>query len=309
MRQLTVLAILVCALPLFATEPNPSKKQMDLVDQLLTLTGVEKLSHGILDYYVDETYKQEAAAAEGDPLALEDAKKDAARLRELLGKLNLTQLMHDATARVYSRHLSEADLEGLVAFYKTPAAQHYVAALPEMSRESMQAGGENIGPKLLEVIQQVAREREERHPWDRTMKDIRTIATAIEAYETDFEKYPQESELKKVLVPTYIKEFPEKDGWGTAYSYTVSQDAQHYRIASAGSDGVFAWDTRKIMLPETKDPNKEPKESKGPKYSEDLADDIIYQDGEMIQIPAVVKPRPRASAEPHDGAGVPAPRP
>jgi hypothetical protein len=305
MRQFAVVALLVCALPLFATEPNPSKKQLELVDQLLTLTGAEKLSHGILDYYVDEMYKQEVAAADGDPLALEDAKKDVARLRELLGKVNLTQLVHDATARVYSKHLSETDLEALVAFYKTPAAQHYVAALPEISREAMQSGADNIGPKLLEVIQQVARERDERHPWDRTMKDIRSIATAAEAYETDFDKYPQESELKKVLVPTYIKELPEKDGWGTAYSYTVSEDAQHYRIASAGSDGVFAWDTRKIVLVDT----KEPKEAKGPKYSEDLADNIIYQDGEMIQVPAVLKPRPRANAEPHDGAAAPAPRP
>ncbi|HEX7190580.1 MAG TPA: DUF2059 domain-containing protein [Thermoanaerobaculia bacterium] len=301
MRQVIVVALLVCALPLFGTEPNPSKKQADLIGQLIWLTSSEKTSHAVLDYYVDEMYKQEVAAANGDPLALEDAKKDAARMRELIGQLNITDLAREETARIYAKYLNEADLEALVAFYKTAAAQKYVGALPQISQEVMKVGADKIGPKLMEIFQQVAREREERHPWVRTMRDIRILATAVEAYETDTDKYPQESELKKVLVPTYIKELPEKDGWGNAYSYTVSPDGKHYRIASAGSDGVFSWDTRKIVTVEAKEP----------KYSEDLADDIIYQDGEMLQVPAVTKPRshPQTNAAPPDAAPVPAPHP
>lgn len=293
MRQLTAVALLVCALPLFATDPNPSKKQSELIDQLLVLTGAEKTSHAILDYYVDEMYKQEAALANGDPAALDDAKKDAARLRELLGQLNLVAIEHDATAHVYAKYLNEADLEALVTFYKSPAGQKYVAALPEISQEAMKAGADQLGPKIIAIVQQVAQEREQRHPWERTMRDIRTLATAVEAYATDENKYPQESELKKVLVPTYLKEMPEKDGWGSAYFYTASPDGAHYRIASAGSDSVFSWDTRNIG----KD------ESKEPKYSDDLGEDIIYQDGEFVQEPAVVKPKTHASAAP------PAPRP
>jgi len=299
MRQLTALALLVCALPLFATEPNPSKKQIDLIDQLLGLLGTEKTSHAVLDYFVDESYKQEVAQADGDPLALDDAKKDTARLRELLGQLNLTALLHDATVHTYAKYLSESDLEALVTFYKTPAAQHYITALPEISQEAMKAGSDQIGPKLLDVMQKVAAEREQRHPWRRTMSDIRTIATAVEAYETDTNKYPQESELKKVLVPTYLKELPEKDGWGNAYFYTVSPDGQHYRIASAGSDNSFGWDTRKLTLTETKEP----------KYSDDMGEDIIYQDGEFLQVPALTKPKPSASAAPRDAAPAPAPHP
>jgi len=297
MRQFTAVALLVCALPLFATEANPSKKQVELIDQLLSLLGTEKLSHAVLDYFVDESYKQEVAQADGDPLALDDAKKDSARLRELLGQINLTALQHDATVKTYAKYLSESDLEALVAFYKTPAAQHYITALPDMSQEAMKAGADQIGPKVMEVVQKVAQEREQRHPWQRTMRDIRSIATAVEAYATDENKYPQESDLKKVIVPTYIKELPEKDGWGNAYSYTVSPDGQHYRIASAGSDSVFAWDTRKITLTEAKEP----------KYSEDLGEDIIYQDGEFVQEPAVTKPKPAANAAPRDGAPAPVP--
>lgn len=298
MRQTITVALLVCALPLFATEPNPSKRQSELVDQLLALVGTEKTAHAVIDYFVEDSYKREVAQANGDPAAIEDAKVDAARTRELLAQLNFTAIQHEVTAHTYAKYLTEADLEALVAFYKTPAAQKYIAALPEMTKEAMKAGEERIGPKLLAVMQQVAQEREQRHPWQRTMKDMRMIATAVEAYATDENKYPPESQLKKLLVPTYIKELPEKDGWGNAYSYTASPDGEHYRIASAGSDSVFSWDTRTIG-----------KEAKEMKYSDDLAEDIIYQDGEFIQAPSATKPKPRASAAPHGGVMFPAPHP
>lgn len=298
MRQLTAVALLVCAFPLFATDPNPSKRQAELIDQLLALSGGEKTSHAILDYYVEEMYKMEVAQANGDPAAIDDAKKDSARLRELLGQLNITAIQHDATARVYAKYLSEADLEALVAFYKTPAAQKFIAALPEISQEAMKAGAEQLGPKIIAIVAQVEQEREQRHPWVKTSRDIRSLATAVEAYQIDNDKYPPESDLKKALVPTYIKELPEKDGWGNAYVYTASPEGDHYRIASAGSDGVFAWDTRNIGKSDTK----------GTKYSDDLADDIIYQDGEFLQEPAVMKPKPSPASAAQPGAA-PAPRP
>lgn len=300
MRRSLAFALAVCALPLFATEPNPSKKQAELVDQLIALTGASKTSHAMLDYFVDEMYKQQVAQADGDPAALEDAKKDAARTRELMANLDLVKLQRESTTRIYSKYLTEADLENLVAFYKTPAAQKYIAALPELSREAMQAGAEKLGPQLEAIMRQVQEEHALRHPWERTMRDIRSIATAAEAYETDEEKYPPASELKKLLEPTYIKELPAKDPWGNAYFYIASDDGAHYRIASAGSDGVFDWDTRKISATAPKDV----------KYTEHLEDDIIYQDGALIQAPAVAMPRmPKASAARPDGAAAPAPRP
>ena len=301
-RWFPLLLIVSLALPSMATQPNPSKKQAELIEQLLQLTGTEKTSHAVLDYYADEIYQSEVASADGDPAAIEDAKKDAARLRELLGKLNVIEMQREISVRIYSKYLSEEDLENLVAFYKTKAAQKYIAVLPELSKEAMQQGAEKLGPQLMAIMQQVQEEREQRHPWKRTMSDIRTIATAVEAYGTDEEKYPPDSELKKVLEPTYIKELPAKDGWGNAYFYMASPDGTHYRIASAGSDGVFEWDTRKISTAEVKEP----------KYSESLADDIIYQDGMMVQVPAITKPRERklpANAAQPAAAPAPAPRP
>jgi len=77
----------------------------------------------------------------------------------------------------------------------------------------------------------------------RTMADLRTIATAIMSYNTDFQFYPksvtgQMSNLNSYLTPTYIQVIPDRDGWSNPmYVLTDTQGVQ-YTIYSMGKDGV-----------------------------------------------------------------------
>ena len=87
------------------------------------------------------------------------------------------------------------------------------------------------------------------------------------------------SGLKDLLEPIYIKTMPTKDAWGNEFAYIGSADGNYYRIVSAGADGIFEWDSRKIVL-----------EERVVRYSENLKDDIIYADGDWVQMPAVAKP-------------------
>src|SRR5437763_3107028 len=102
-------------------------------------------------------------------------------------------------------------------------------------------------PNLLTAMQ--------RSKQKRTMADMRTIATAWEARATDLNKYnaagalsmPSKTagldNLTTYLSPTYVKTFPQKDGWGNQWGFYVDQDwgsataAQVYAIASGGKDG------------------------------------------------------------------------
>ena len=114
---------------------------------------------------------------------------------------------------------------------------------------------------------------------------MRTIATAVEAYATDYdETYPagDYAALEKVLVPTYIKTMPEKDMWGHPYAYVVSDDHKHYRIVSGGADTNFEWDSLRIVA-DAKDADV--------KYRDRLEDDLIYADGSFLQLPAQAKPK------------------
>src|SRR5256886_12883590 len=88
----------------------------------------------------------------------------------------------------------------------------------------------------------------------RTMADMRTIATAWEARATDINRYnaagvtvPTASvtiaNLTTFLSPTYVKTFPQRDGWGTNWGLAADQafgtgtPAQIYVIISYGKDG------------------------------------------------------------------------
>jgi type II secretory pathway pseudopilin PulG len=97
----------------------------------------------------------------------------------------------------------------------------------------------------------------------RTMADMRTISAAWEARATDLNSYTVDpdrrdsaakdlsdfsklhrvssADLKRALVPKYLKEFPARDGWGNEIEfrtgdYRSKADAQLYVIRSLGSD-------------------------------------------------------------------------
>ncbi len=102
-------------------------------------------------------------------------------------------------------------------------------------------------PSLLTAMQ--------RSKQKRTMADMRTIATAWEARATDINRYnaagvtvPTASvtigNLTTFLSPTYVKTFPQRDGWGVNWGLAADQawgigtPAQIYVIISYGKDGA-----------------------------------------------------------------------
>lgn len=91
-------------------------------------------------------------------------------------------------------------------------------------------------PNLLNAI--------DRGKQKRTMADMRTIGTAVEAYAVDNNTYPQfaEGDISATvgqdadwLEPIYIKAVPENDGWNNPMQY-VSADGGEYTIGSGGKD-------------------------------------------------------------------------
>jgi general secretion pathway protein G len=69
----------------------------------------------------------------------------------------------------------------------------------------------------------------------RTMSDMRTIGTAVEAYAVDHSFYPiatTVTEMKNSLDGPYIKSAPPRDGWGTAFE--VTSTSTDYSLVSWG---------------------------------------------------------------------------
>jgi type II secretion system protein G len=103
-------------------------------------------------------------------------------------------------------------------------------------------------PNLLTAMQ--------RSKQKRTMADMRSIATAWEARATDVNKYNAAgyaylatdmpyATLTDILTPTYIRQLPENDGWGTPWKFSSTSSGtasalnhQQYQIVSYGRNGA-----------------------------------------------------------------------
>jgi general secretion pathway protein G len=83
----------------------------------------------------------------------------------------------------------------------------------------------------------------------RSMADLRTVGTAVEAYAVDMAFYPTFHEGAGApfdpawftfLEPTYVKTVPRNDGWRTAFN--AASESRFYTLGSAARDKVFEHD-------------------------------------------------------------------
>jgi type II secretory pathway pseudopilin PulG len=126
-------------------------------------------------------------------------------------------------------------------------------------------------PNLLTAMQ--------RSKQKRTMADIRSVASAIEAYNVDHKTFPSgndSSALEAALVPQYIRVMPRIDGWGHTWRYECvpregMQTCQSYAFGSGGKDGAFQLDSLSSYKPETATTN--------------FDCDIIFANGAFVQYP------------------------
>jgi general secretion pathway protein G len=103
----------------------------------------------------------------------------------------------------------------------------------------------------------------------RSMADMRSVSTAIEAYAVDNGEYPSSltsiEELEPYVVPIYLRQLPRVDGWETPFQLWTSEDGMAYQIVSLGKDG------------------KQGAQNGGP--TESFNDDIVYRNGTFRQWP------------------------
>lgn len=114
----------------------------------------------------------------------------------------------------------------------------------------------------------------------RTAADMRSIASALEAYATDNNKYPPGSsaaDLTSALTPLYIKTLPGLDGWANPIRYECwpAGECASYALASAGADKVFEHDSLQAYTAGTKTTN--------------FNNDLVFANGQFVQYPEGVQ--------------------
>ena len=127
----------------------------------------------------------------------------------------------------------------------------------------------------------------ERNRRNRTMADMRSIATALEARATDFKSFTMgpvrrlppgtfhrvpQVEVERALIPVYVRKLPRLDGWGQPIrvyvgGYDQKGRAQDYLVRSFGSDRRA--DTSRYVLGITTS----------------MQEDVIFSNGSFIRRP------------------------
>ena len=108
----------------------------------------------------------------------------------------------------------------------------------------------------------------------RSMADMRTMGTAIEAYAVDMAFYPNSGGEVDVadgfqvnLEPTYVKTVPRNDGWRMAF--LVESESRFYTLGCAARDRVFEGALAAYAA----------------RVTTDMDCDIVYSNGSFVSYP------------------------
>lgn len=155
MKQFLLCVCLLVAIPCYSQESSDEYNR--LVDQVLELTGALNIGQELGELIaVQMTEGLQAADPElPDEVYEVIAEEVYATISESMASGSFQELMYP----IYAEHLSQVDLEAMIAFYQTDSGKRIANALPIMSTQGMLAGqqwGESIAPRISSrVIQRL----------------------------------------------------------------------------------------------------------------------------------------------------------
>ncbi len=207
--------------------------------------------------------------------------------RRVTSRIDYAKLADDWYGEYLRDNFSNDELRQMADFFRTRAGQKTTKLVAGLGSIVLTEPSPYLVEQIRAVREEIEKEEGVDHPELATMKDLRIIATCLEARATDTNEYPTVltiEELKPLLQPTYVRKLPLADAWGTPYAYV--SDGRSYRIVSAGADRRFESASRHLDG------------SEGPaRPMDDLDADIIFEAGTFRQYPR--KARPESAPEPH----------
>lgn len=140
---LTILLLAFVTTLSFGQESNTYKVSLK---KLIQVSGTEIAYNGALNQMIS-MFKQQQSKV---PVEFWD---------EFTAEVNkdaLNQLVN-LILPIYQKHLTEADLLGIIAFYETPVGKKFAEKTPLITQESMLAGqewGKQIGQKVVDKLKE-----------------------------------------------------------------------------------------------------------------------------------------------------------
>lgn len=141
-RRIAVCVVLVAvAGSLFAAPAPVAAKKRESIRTLLELTGMAKVADQMIGQMFDSFSKNVPSV----PPEVWDRMKKKMKADDLIELLT----------PVYDKYYTQEDLDGMIAFYRTPLGQKVVRTLPDVSREGFEIGqawGKQKGEEVIKEL-------------------------------------------------------------------------------------------------------------------------------------------------------------
>ena len=157
--RILFLGVLLAAAPAFAAPPTE-----ETIQRLLTVTRVESMIDSIyasMDEILLQTVRQSNPGARLTPAqqrVLDGVmRKTMALLREEISWAKMRPMY----IQIYRETFTQEELEGMIAFYESPAGQAFVVKMPTVIQKSMaysQAQMQAFMPKVKSIMEEAAAE-------------------------------------------------------------------------------------------------------------------------------------------------------
>lgn len=139
MHRSVVLALCVCALPLSLHADDVSKRAK--VEEMLTASKVDSISKQMLanvpDRVKQAASRQMLVQSASTPEQKKITQDYLTQMGTIAQKAASWDVVHPKIVDVYMQSFTEPELDGILAFYKTPAGQALVEKTPEVSTKTI----------------------------------------------------------------------------------------------------------------------------------------------------------------------------
>ncbi|MFM6195140.1 MAG: DUF2059 domain-containing protein [Planktothrix sp.] len=166
--------------PILELSQQPvSQQKRELIKELIDLTGGEQMFrnvsqittvqmqqefNGILQSIVPES---SGISEEKKQEIIDKFNQDMNRIvtqfnQRLMEKIDFNQIMEKVYYPLYDKYFSEADLQAMIDFYKTPTGKKTISVMPQLIVESMQRLSQIIQPEAAKIFKEIFEQEIER---------------------------------------------------------------------------------------------------------------------------------------------------
>jgi len=147
-----VLAMIVMAVPLFAQDFPANAPSRESVMKLMEVMHASEQIDASTNMIASQIKQQmrDSWLREHPNTPEKSLRKIDAAIDEAMHAVSRDEMMSMLTD-IYRRHLTKGDVDAAVAFYSSPAGQHFLAKMPVIMQEVMQASSAKYEAKRIEI--------------------------------------------------------------------------------------------------------------------------------------------------------------